>query len=97
MPREIRMLLAAGGTGGHLFPGVAVAEVARREFGAEVLFVGTQHGMEKEIIPPLGFALRFIPAEQLRGRNWGAWRTHSGQRAERLEWRGGSCENFHQM
>jgi len=70
MPREIRMLLAAGGTGGHLFPGVAVAEVARREFGAEVLFVGTQHGMEKEIIPPLGFALRFIPAEQLRGRNW---------------------------
>jgi UDP-N-acetylglucosamine--N-acetylmuramyl-(pentapeptide) pyrophosphoryl-undecaprenol N-acetylglucosamine transferase len=70
MPRGIRMLLAAGGTGGHLFPGVAVAEVARRECGAEVLFVGTQHGMEKEIIPPLGFALRFIPAEQLRGRNW---------------------------
>lgn len=71
MPREIRLLLAAGGTGGHLFPGVAVADVARREFGARVLFVGTQHGMEKEIIPPLGFALQFIPAEQLRGRNWG--------------------------
>jgi UDP-N-acetylglucosamine--N-acetylmuramyl-(pentapeptide) pyrophosphoryl-undecaprenol N-acetylglucosamine transferase len=70
MPREIRMLLAAGGTGGHLFPGVAVAEAAQREFGAEVLFVGTRHGMEKEVIPPLGFALRFIPAEQLRGRNW---------------------------
>lgn len=64
------MLLAAGGTGGHLFPGVAVAEAAQREFGAEVLFVGTQHGMEKDVIPPLGFALRFIPAEQLRGRNW---------------------------
>jgi len=70
MPREIRMLLAAGGTGGHLFPGVAVAEAAQREFGADVLFVGTQHGMEKEMIPRLGFALRFIPAEQLRGRNW---------------------------
>lgn len=70
MPRDIRMLLAAGGTGGHLFPGVAVAEAAQREFGAEVLFVGTQHGMEKEMIPRLGFALRFIPAEQLRGRNW---------------------------
>jgi UDP-N-acetylglucosamine--N-acetylmuramyl-(pentapeptide) pyrophosphoryl-undecaprenol N-acetylglucosamine transferase len=70
MPREIRLLLAAGGTGGHLFPGVAVAEAAQREFGADVLFVGTHHGLEKEMIPRLGFALRFIPAEQLRGRNW---------------------------
>ena len=70
MPKAIRMLFAAGGTGGHLFPGVAVAEAARREIGAEILFVGTQHGMEKDMIPRLGFALQFIPAEQLRGRNW---------------------------
>ncbi|MBM4256325.1 MAG: undecaprenyldiphospho-muramoylpentapeptide beta-N-acetylglucosaminyltransferase [Deltaproteobacteria bacterium] len=70
MPRAVRMLFAAGGTGGHLFPGVAVAEAARRDVGAEVLFVGTQHGMEKDMIPRLGFALQFIPAEQLRGRNW---------------------------
>ncbi|MGE0822489.1 MAG: undecaprenyldiphospho-muramoylpentapeptide beta-N-acetylglucosaminyltransferase [Candidatus Binatia bacterium] len=76
MPRAMRLLFAAGGTGGHLFPGVAVAEVAQRDFGAEILFVGTVHGMEKEMIPRLGFALRFIPAEQLRGRNW--WgRVHS--------------------
>jgi UDP-N-acetylglucosamine--N-acetylmuramyl-(pentapeptide) pyrophosphoryl-undecaprenol N-acetylglucosamine transferase len=64
------MLFAAGGTGGHLFPGVAVAEAARRDVGAEILFVGTQHGMEKDMIPRLEFALQFIPAEQLRGRNW---------------------------
>jgi UDP-N-acetylglucosamine--N-acetylmuramyl-(pentapeptide) pyrophosphoryl-undecaprenol N-acetylglucosamine transferase len=70
MSRAVRMLFAAGGTGGHLFPGVAVAEAARRDVGAEILFVGTQHGMEKEMIPRLGFALHFIPAEQLRGRNW---------------------------
>ena len=70
MPRAVRMLFAAGGTGGHLFPGVAVAEAARRDVGAEILFVGTQHGMEKDMIPRLGFALQFIPAEQLRGRNW---------------------------
>ena len=89
MPREIRMLLAAGGTGGHLFPGVAVAEAAQREFGADVLFVGTQHGMEKEMIPRLGFALRFIPAEQLRGRNWRG-RLHSlwaACRAVGVAWR----------
>ncbi len=70
MPRGIRLLLAASGTGGHLFPGIAVAEAARRDAGAEVLFVGTASGMEKEIIPQLGFALRLIPGEQLRGRNW---------------------------
>ena len=72
MPRAPRLLLAAGGTGGHLFPGVAVAEFAQRQAGATVLFVGTSGGMEKDVIPPLGFSLRFIPAEQLRGRTrWG--------------------------
>ena len=72
MPRAPRLLLAAGGTGGHLFPGVAVAELAQRQAGATVLFVGTSGGMEKDVIPQLGFSLRFIPAEQLRGRTrWG--------------------------
>jgi len=70
MPREIRLLLAASGTGGHLFPGIAVADIARRQVGAEVLFVGTASGMEKDIIPRLGFPLQLIPGEQLRGRSW---------------------------
>ncbi len=70
MPKTFRLLLAAGGTGGHLFPGVAVAEAAQREVDAAVLFVGTQGGMEKEVIPRFGFALRFIPAEQFRGKKW---------------------------
>ena len=70
MPKRIRLLLAAGGTGGHLFPGIAVAQAAERQVGAELLFVGTKHGMEQEVIPRLGFALRLIPAEQLRGRSW---------------------------
>ncbi len=72
MLRGIRLVLAAGGTGGHLFPGIAVAEAVRREAGAEVLFIGTANGLEKDILPRFGFPLRFIPAEQLRGRNvWG--------------------------
>ena len=76
MPRAPRLLLAAGGTGGHLFPGVAVAEFAQRQADAEVLFVGTAGGMEKDVIPQLGFSLRFIPAEQLRGRTrWGKIRS----------------------
>ena len=76
MPRAPRLLLAAGGTGGHLFPGVAVAEFAQRQAGAAVLFVGTSGGLEKDVIPQLGFSLRFIPAEQLRGRTrWGKIRS----------------------
>lgn len=71
-PKGIRLLLAAGGTGGHLFPGIAVAQLSERQVGAEVLFVGTKHGMERDVIPRLGFPLQLIPAEQLRGRSgWG--------------------------
>lgn len=74
-PAGIRLLLAAGGTGGHLFPGIAVAQVAEREAAAEVLFVGTAHGMEQKVIPRAGFPLQLIPAEQLRGRSvWGRLR-----------------------
>ena len=70
MSKGLRLLLAAGGTGGHLFPGIAVAEVAQREIDAQVLFVGTENGLERAIVPRLGFPLQFIPAQQLRGRSW---------------------------
>lgn len=70
MSKGLRLLLAAGGTGGHLFPGIAVAEAVQREKGAAVLFVGTANGLEKDVLPQLGFPLRLIPAQQLRGRNW---------------------------
>lgn len=89
MPKGLRLLLAAGGTGGHLFPGIAVAEAAQREVGAEVLFVGAANGLEKEVVPRLGFPLRLIPAQQLRGRNWSgalqAW--WAAFRAVAVAWR----------
>lgn len=68
--RRLRLLLAAGGTGGHLFPGIALAQSAQREVAAEVLFVGTPHGIEGTVVPRLGFPLRLISAQQLRGRSW---------------------------
>src|SRR5215831_3820034 len=70
MPKGLRLLLAAGGTGGHLFPGIAVAEAMQREVDAEVLFVGAASGLEQKVLPRLGFPLRVIPAQQLRGRSW---------------------------
>ncbi len=57
----MKLLIAGGGTGGHLFPGVALAEHLReREPGAEVLFVGTERGIEARELPRLGWPLELI-------------------------------------
>lgn len=54
--RKINVLIAAGGTGGHLFPAIAIAEEIQSEFpNADFLFVGTKTRMEKDIIPQLGY------------------------------------------
>jgi UDP-N-acetylglucosamine--N-acetylmuramyl-(pentapeptide) pyrophosphoryl-undecaprenol N-acetylglucosamine transferase len=63
------MVIAGGGTGGHLFPGIAVAEeFLRRDPENRILFIGTERGLEKRILGTLGFSLRTIPAEGLKGR-----------------------------
>jgi len=64
----MRLIIAGGGTGGHLFPGIAVAE----EFLArgpenEVLFVGTSHGIEARLLPRLGYPLALISASGMKG------------------------------
>ena len=57
----MKMLLAGGGTGGHLFPAVALAETLLQiEPGSEVLFVGTRRGLEAKVVPELGFQLETI-------------------------------------
>lgn len=62
-----RLMIAGGGTGGHLFPGVAVAEELRRlEPEAEVLFVGTTRGIESRVLPDLGWDLEHIEVSGLK-------------------------------
>jgi UDP-N-acetylglucosamine--N-acetylmuramyl-(pentapeptide) pyrophosphoryl-undecaprenol N-acetylglucosamine transferase len=62
------ILVAGGGTGGHLFPGIAVAdELRRREPGVRVLFVGTPRGLESRLVPQAGYALELLPILPLNG------------------------------
>ena len=63
-----RILIAGGGTGGHVYPAVAVAEeVLARNPDAQILFIGTERGMEARILPKLGYGLRTITVSRLKG------------------------------
>jgi UDP-N-acetylglucosamine--N-acetylmuramyl-(pentapeptide) pyrophosphoryl-undecaprenol N-acetylglucosamine transferase len=63
----MRVLVAAGGTGGHIYPGIAVAkEVMRRDPGSVVRFVGTARGLEKRLVPQAGFELSLIESAGLK-------------------------------
>ena len=65
----MRVILAGGGTGGHLFPGLAVArEFQRRDGRNEILFVGTEQGIEFRILPKEGFKLETLTVKGMKGR-----------------------------
>lgn len=62
-----RVAVMAGGTGGHVFPALAVAEVLRRD-GLEVYWVGTPKGMEATLVPKYDFPIEWVRIEGLRGK-----------------------------
>ena len=66
--KPLAVVIAGGGTGGHLYPGIAVArELRRREPGAVVTFAGTARGIEARVIPREGFALDLLRSSGLKG------------------------------
>jgi UDP-N-acetylglucosamine--N-acetylmuramyl-(pentapeptide) pyrophosphoryl-undecaprenol N-acetylglucosamine transferase len=65
-----RLMIMAAGTGGHIFPGIAIAQTMR-ERGWEVTWLGTAHGMEREIVPRHGIAMDTIDFAGLRGKGIG--------------------------
>jgi len=66
----LRLVIAAGGTGGHLYPGIAVARhFAARCPGTEVLFVGHRGGLEERLLPREGFSVSCVAVQALQGRS----------------------------
>ena len=69
----MRVLIAAGGTGGHIYPGIAVAqEIMRRDATSQVHFVGTARGLETRLVPQAGFELSLIESAGLKNVRLGA-------------------------
>jgi hypothetical protein len=70
--RPLRIVIAGGGTGGHLFPGIAIArEFEARNAATIIIFVSTGNPMERSVLSKAGYELRCITAAGIKGR--GIW------------------------
>jgi UDP-N-acetylglucosamine--N-acetylmuramyl-(pentapeptide) pyrophosphoryl-undecaprenol N-acetylglucosamine transferase len=63
------VLILAGGTGGHIFPGIAVAQALRAR-GVSILWLGSDGGLETQLVPKAGFDLRTLAVRGIRGKGW---------------------------
>ncbi len=62
----MRVLIAGGGTGGHIMPALAIAAALKKQYQAELLFVGTARGLESRLVPQSGYQLELIKVGQLK-------------------------------
>lgn len=68
--RNYRFIVTGGGTGGHIFPAVAIADALRRRYSScEILFVGAEGRMEMERVPRAGYPIKAIPVAGLDRRH----------------------------
>jgi UDP-N-acetylglucosamine--N-acetylmuramyl-(pentapeptide) pyrophosphoryl-undecaprenol N-acetylglucosamine transferase len=66
----LRVIIAGGGTGGHLFPGLAVADALGRRRPSRIVFVGSSRGIETRVVAKRGYPLRTLPVRALRGQGF---------------------------
>lgn len=76
----MRVMFAGGGTGGHLYPGLAIARALKRaDPSVEPFFIGAQRGIERDVLPQVGFTFELLDLHPLyRSRPWENWKTIRG-------------------
>jgi UDP-N-acetylglucosamine--N-acetylmuramyl-(pentapeptide) pyrophosphoryl-undecaprenol N-acetylglucosamine transferase len=76
----MRVIFAGGGTGGHLYPGLAIARaLVKADKRVEPFFIGAQRGIERDVLPQVGFAFELLDLHPLyRSRPWENWKTIRG-------------------
>jgi UDP-N-acetylglucosamine--N-acetylmuramyl-(pentapeptide) pyrophosphoryl-undecaprenol N-acetylglucosamine transferase len=62
----MRAILAGGGTGGHVIPAIAIANQLKKDYSAEVLFIGTARGIENRLVPAAGYSLQLVRVGALK-------------------------------
>lgn len=67
MSREPVVLVAGGGTGGHVYPGLAIARALQKLADVRVVFVGSSRGIESRVVPAQGFSLELLEVEPMKG------------------------------
>lgn len=67
-----RIIVMAGGTGGHIFPALAIARQLREQ-GVDVIWLGTQRGMEARLVTEAGFPIKYVSVSGLRGKGMLGW------------------------
>lgn len=66
---KLKVMLACGGTGGHLFPGIAIAEaIASSKPDTSIVFAGTERGFESQVIPKMGWPLISVGSTSIKDR-----------------------------
>lgn len=76
----MRIIFAGGGTGGHLYPGLAIARaLVKADPRVEPFFIGAQRGIERDVLPQVGFPFELLDLHPLyRSRPWENWKTIRG-------------------
>ncbi|MGL4483798.1 MAG: undecaprenyldiphospho-muramoylpentapeptide beta-N-acetylglucosaminyltransferase [Anaerovoracaceae bacterium] len=67
----MRVIITGGGTGGHIYPAIAIADkIMMREPDSEILFIGSERGMEKSIVPSAGYNIKYLDVQGINRKKW---------------------------